>query len=279
MKYVAVVVTYNRLKMLKKNLDCLLNQSIKLDQIYVIDNCSTDQTAEYLSSCKSDIIRAVTLSENTGGAGGFYHGLSIAFQEGADWIWAMDDDAYPDPNALQILIECSHELGDKACYWSNCNKDFFEGAYKPVKVWMFVGIFLNRGIIDTVGLPRKDFFIYHDDSEYAFRIRKAGFCIYKVRDSIIEHKDVVGDTYFRFSFFGHMIEVTKMPKDDWRLYYLIRNDILRFSYKQKEKYYILFIKNGIRFLKILLFSPRQMGIFIRAYIHGIIGKTGKVMVP
>lgn len=279
MRYVAVVVTYNRLEMLKRNIECLQNQTVHLDKIYIINNCSTDQTSTYLETCKSDIITVVSLNENIGGAGGFHYGLSLAYQEGADWIWAMDDDAFPDKDALKMLIECSQRLGERACYWSNCNKDSFAKPYKEVNSWVFVGVFINRKIIKAVGLPRKDFFIYHDDEEYAFRMKKAGVPIYKVRDSLIEHKSALGDIYFQIPWFGRTIDVAKMPKANWRLYYLVRNDILRFSYKQKEKYYMLFIKNGIRFLKVLFFSPSQLGVFLKAYVHGVIGKTGKIMSP
>ena len=35
------------------------------------------------------------LSVNTGGAGGFYHGMKWAYEHGADAIWIMDDDTIP----------------------------------------------------------------------------------------------------------------------------------------------------------------------------------------
>ena len=43
-KIVSVTVTYNRLEKLKVHIEKLLNQSIPLDQIYIIDNHSTDGT-------------------------------------------------------------------------------------------------------------------------------------------------------------------------------------------------------------------------------------------
>ena len=47
-KIVAVVVTYNRKKLLKENLNALLNQSYKDFDILLIDNASTDGTKEYV---------------------------------------------------------------------------------------------------------------------------------------------------------------------------------------------------------------------------------------
>lgn len=48
MKIIAVVVTYNRLSLLKRNLDCL-RQNKPLSSIIVVNNGSTDGTAEWLA--------------------------------------------------------------------------------------------------------------------------------------------------------------------------------------------------------------------------------------
>ena len=44
-----VVVTYNRLELLKENIKSLLNQTYAPNKIYIINNCSTDGTAGYLA--------------------------------------------------------------------------------------------------------------------------------------------------------------------------------------------------------------------------------------
>ena len=45
------------------------------------------------------------LPENTGGAGGFNHGLAWAMDHGADLVWLMDDDGLPEPDCLGTLLE------------------------------------------------------------------------------------------------------------------------------------------------------------------------------
>ena len=72
-----VVVTYNRLSLLKECLEALLNQEYLLNKIYVINNNSTDGTKEYLKhfSEKNSVIKPVNLRKNIGGAGGFNIGL------------------------------------------------------------------------------------------------------------------------------------------------------------------------------------------------------------
>ena len=93
MKIIAVVVTYNRLPLLQKNIDCLRQQK-PLTAIMVVNNGSTDGTAEWLHEQPG---LTVVTQANVGGSGGFYTGIDLAYKEGADWIWCMDDDVFPRP--------------------------------------------------------------------------------------------------------------------------------------------------------------------------------------
>ena len=49
MKIACVVLTYNRLSLLKRCIDSIRNQTYQEFDIYVIDNASTDGTAHWLS--------------------------------------------------------------------------------------------------------------------------------------------------------------------------------------------------------------------------------------
>ena len=100
-KVAAVVVTYNRKKLLKSCIENLLNQTFKIDVI-VIDNMSTDGTREMLEDfiATKKIIYHST-GKNIGGAGGFYHGVKMAYEDDYDWIWIMDDDAFPTKTCLE----------------------------------------------------------------------------------------------------------------------------------------------------------------------------------
>lgn len=279
-----VVVTYNRKESLKKNIICLLRQTHPIDRIYIIDNHSNDGTEEYLRDVikESRIISYIRLSKNIGGSGGFYYGIKKAYEDGADYIWGMDDDAYPEKKALEEIIKVKGTIDNQipACFWSNCNKDKdFETSVKVVDGWMFVGFFLDKRIIQRVGFPHNDYFIYFDDYEYADRIIKNGFKIYKVRDSIIDHKDGNSEILMEINVLGKKKIITGMPSADWKLYYMIRNNILRFSYKDWRKYYNIFVINTKYFLKLLVFQPKRLNIFFRATMHGIIGKSGIIVTP
>jgi len=62
----AVVVTYNRLTLLKKCIASIKKQTRKIDKIIVINNGSTDQTGDWLKKEKG---LTVITQGNLGGAG------------------------------------------------------------------------------------------------------------------------------------------------------------------------------------------------------------------
>ena len=133
----AVVVTYNRKALLGQCLDALARQSHPLDAVFVIDNCSTDGTYDFLldrnwiapvsepqghvRESLKDVplagfegrcvtMRYVAMAENTGGAGGFHEGVRRAVEAGFDWVWLMDDDLLVTAKALEALVEKKQAL-------------------------------------------------------------------------------------------------------------------------------------------------------------------------
>jgi len=136
-KIAVVVVSHNRKKLLGECLDSLLKQTYPLDAIYIIDNCSTDGTCEYLMdkdfvsltvpavagpletvkiiplplfSNKKVEICYIRMEENTGGAGGFHEGVKRCHQTGYDWLWLMDDDLVVCDDSLRTLVEKKNSL-------------------------------------------------------------------------------------------------------------------------------------------------------------------------
>lgn len=95
----AVVVTHDRLDHLRITLDRLLAE--KVQHVVVVDNASTDGTADWLARQQDPRLILHRSDQNLGGAGGFSVGLEIARDHtDADWIVAMDDDGRPEPGAF-----------------------------------------------------------------------------------------------------------------------------------------------------------------------------------
>ena len=269
-----VVVTFNRKEMLRKNLDKLLNQTYET-KIFIIDNCSTDGTYDYIKDIlnKNKTIKYVKLNENTGGSGGFSMGVKLAYESGVDYIWGMDDDAFPEKDSLENLMNVAEGYANDTCFWSNPDDDNFEGNIKEVDDWFFVGFLIPKTIINKIGFPRDDFFIYHDDSEYAYRIIKSGNKIIKVKNSTIIHNNVSNkNNSYSKKILKKELYLPKMP--NWKIYYFVRNNILKYRWNDKNKYKTIFRILPFFLIKVLILNPKQFFIANKGYLHGILGIRG-----
>ena len=223
MKIAVLVVTYNRVNWLRKNVSAILNQTRKPDEFIIIDNASTDFTQEFLKKLQSGEKRIIIkrLNENLGGSGGFSFGLKEAIDRGAEWVWMMDDDALPYPSALEELEKVLSSVDEKVgVVLSNLVKTsnaIPKNKVSRARIGTFVGFTVSAQAVKKVGLPNAGFFIYADDYEYSLRIRKNGLQILKAYSSLIEHKDWVKQKrLFRFPF-------SKPAIPPWKVYYIFRN--------------------------------------------------------
>jgi GT2 family glycosyltransferase len=224
-KVIAVVVTYNRQRLLQQCINALRNQTQKLDKILVINNGSTDSTEAWLAN-ETDI-DYITQS-NTGSAGGFATGIKAAYDLEYSWIWLMDDDGYPKADALEKILEDDNEqlclrncavvnINDKKSFvWKTKNfKTVDEVKDKVIKnvAHPFNGTMLHRKIVERVGLPMLPLFIFGDETEYYFRIikkNKIPFCT--ISESI--HYHPATSLSYRNDWNYHTT---------WKMYYYLRN--------------------------------------------------------
>ena len=88
----AVVVTYNRLALLQQCLATLCAQTVRGFTVLVVDNASTDGTADYLKTLDMPGLVCRNPGKNLGGAGGFAYGIREAAALGCKAVWIMDDD-------------------------------------------------------------------------------------------------------------------------------------------------------------------------------------------
>lgn len=203
----AIVVTYNRKKLLKECITSLKNQTQQVD-IIIIDNMSTDGTVEMLKPfIDTQAIIYHSTGKNIGGAGGFYEGIKLAYKLGYKYFWLMDDDCIPRNNSLKQLKLADKKLNGNYGFicskvlWTNgdiCLMNIpklslsvkvsdFNTSIVPIKIGTFVSFFTKRSVVEKIGLPIKEFFIWGDDVEYSQRISKLYPC-YLVNDSIVIHK-------------------------------------------------------------------------------------------
>jgi len=117
-RVLAIIVTWNKKRFvldLLKSLDALDYPPDTID-ILVVDNASSDGTAEAIASGFSDV-RIIRNERNLGGSGGFNTGLSWAFQQSDKhykYLWLLDNDVLVHCKALSELITILEKKEDVA---------------------------------------------------------------------------------------------------------------------------------------------------------------------
>ncbi|MDI9624352.1 MAG: glycosyltransferase family 2 protein [Methanothermobacter sp.] len=312
MRIAAVVVTYNRKKLLIECLEALRRQTRPLNAIYIIDNASTDGTSEllfekgYIRSLNNGTstiknlydgkpikVVYVRMHKNTGGAGGFHEGVKRAYNDGYDWLWLMDDDVEPLTDTLEKLL---HMYG------------------KIKKVSALVPVRYYNGlpfIQETKKLDFKNFlkgYIYDSVTEDDLKMEYFKITTISFEGPLINTKavDKVGfpdkdffiiadDTEYAIrlleygpiymvsnAIINKKIGVTKELKFDWKTYYYLRN-IVYLNRKYGENILVRYLRPFITFLKYGAYfsikNPKNLKYILRAFKDGYQLKRGMTVFP
>lgn len=232
----AVVVTYNRLPLLRKCLNALAMQTVPLEAIWVIDNASTDGTGEAVRKLGIPHLIYRNTGHNLGGAGGFSYGTEKAALAGYDALWLMDDDTIPEPNALESLLQADKALQGTYGWLSSRAlapdgtdqpmnrqrmtpyKDIpgYEGKAIPAVMASFVSLFVRTNVVRQYGLPISEFFIWSDDWEYTRRISRDMRCFVVPSSRVVHAMQNPGTVNI----------ATDVPARWNRYHYFYRNDVV-----------------------------------------------------
>lgn len=297
MNIIAVVVTYNRRELLKRNIACLrLNTPVS--SIVVVNNGSTDGTGAWLDE-QEDL--TVIHQENVGGSGGFYRGIQYAYQAGADWIWCMDDDVFPRPDCMEYLLPYTHEPGVgilaprrlmagriftndfqkvnlsnpfASMYQQKLKKQVVNG---PVDICgtAFEGLCISRKAVAEIGLPNKELFIFCDDTDYCLRAVLAGFRILYIPSALMDKE----------KFFSNDNWEERSRKKKWKRFYQVRNSTY-LNHHYGRNWWVRYLRgfNGmLGYLLVALFTCpfknvytlNDVAKFWQAYRDGIHEKLGR----
>ncbi|WP_310964420.1 glycosyltransferase [Nocardioides terrisoli] len=211
-RVVAVVVTWNRVELLQEAVVALRGQSTPPEEIVVVDNASTDETAALLRSSFADGLDVVSLGRNTGGAGGFAVGIERALTHDPDLVWLLDDDTVPTPDAAAVLVRAWQDhpggrpslLASKVVWTDGRDHPMNTPRPKPgatsaervaadavdavpIRSASFVSVMCDANAIRERGLPVADYFLWNDDFEYTTRLVRGGAGLY-VPGSVVVHK-------------------------------------------------------------------------------------------
>lgn len=294
MRIVAVIVTYNRLKYLKKVIVALMEQTMTISDIIVVNNGSIDGTTDWLKNQRGLI---VINQENLGGSGGFYTGMKYAYEQGYDYFWCMDDDVYPRPDCLEKLLDemvdgvgisCPKRIQaghlfiteSRTLNLSNfrkrlfCNKLYAKHVHdEPISIegMVFEGPLIKASVIDKIGYPNKDLFIFFDDFDYSYRTVLANFKVLYVPNACLDKE----------LFFYELPLNNIFRKNKWKQEYRIRNYAYFNNYYGKG--YVIknvrpFIYMIYRYVEYVIYTG-EFNVFIsfyNAYRKGVDNILGKL---
>ncbi len=280
-KIAAIIITYNRIELLKKVVHGVKNQIRKPDAIIIVNNNSSDGTKEWLDN-QQDII--IIHQHNAGSSGGQYAGIKKAYELGFDYIWTMDDDVIPGKECLSALESHLEENSILAplrrdtkgeIYYNDTLKINLSNPLKsiwkeiidsntpltdkiPAEGMTFEGPIFHKSLIKKIGLPEKKFFIYGDDTEFLVRSLKAGYKQYLIPDA-------------------KLIRQIAPPPDEktfnWKTYYELRNiiaiDVLHGNFPVRIiRPFAYFFDRLVR-----VKNKEQFKVIIKAFINGYFYKS------
>jgi GT2 family glycosyltransferase len=140
-------------------------------------------------------------STNLGFAGGNNVGIRHSLRKGAEFLWLLNNDTEPAPDALWTLMKKA--TSDKAigavasiCYFADSPSTV--QAWAGARVNLLIGysrlsteprpdswfhalngtsMLIRRTAIEDVGILDESFFLYWEDTEFCLRLRKKGWRI------------------------------------------------------------------------------------------------------
>ena len=233
---------------------------------------------------------------NCGGSGGFYQAIKLAINFDYDFLWCMDDDVYPDSNCLNELLK-HMSSANRICIPTRQDQNYTDYAITKVdmsnpfkysivsrKTMMkndrigldaihvvdmpFEGPLIAVDLIEQIGLPKSDFFIIFDDSEYAARANQYTDILY-CKNAIL-HKQIIPVS-------SH----TKLM--NWKNYYGYRNQIW-FDRHYANNIFVKIVRPRLLLLDLVLRALIQgkwsnLKIITAAYSDGMHNRLGKLVEP
>lgn len=179
--------------------------------VIVVDNGSADDSVARIRAAHPNIL-VLESGKNLGFAGGNNVGIRYALAHGSEYVWLLNNDTKPAPDALHALI--AKALTDKRigavasiCYYADAPSKVQAWAGGRVNLWIgyadnstepheddwFDGLYgasllVARTALEDAGLLDEGFFLYLEETEFCLRLRKKAWRLAAAPDSRVLHK-------------------------------------------------------------------------------------------
>lgn len=212
-----IVLTYNGLSDTRECLRSLEKLDGERATVYVVDNGSTDGTADELAREFGNDIVLICNRTNLLYAGGNNVGIRRALEDGHARILLLNNDTTVAPDSLEQLVRASREipeaiLAPKIYYASHPHILWYAGgranlrrarlAHRGIREkdagqydlteptdWATgCALFAPRVIFDKIGLLDERMGLYNEDVDFCLRAKESGFAVYYVPSAKVWHK-------------------------------------------------------------------------------------------
>ncbi len=181
-------------------------------RVLLVDNGSTDDSVDRIRSAFPQIAILET-GRNLGFPSGANVGMRQAIQEGADFVWLLNNDTIAPPDTCSKLVaralaEPAAGLVGTALYlmndpavvqawgggninlWLGYNTHFRAPApLGPHTYFTFASALIPREVLLKIGILYEGFFMYWDDVDLALRVTRAGYTLVMAEDTAVLHKE------------------------------------------------------------------------------------------
>ena len=214
-----VVLNWNQGEMTADCLGSLARQDYLRHSIILVDNGSSDDSPTMIREAYPDVV-LIENEENIGYSLGNNVGIEHALQDGADYVFLLNNDTEVDPQMLTKLVEVAEsdlQIGmvgptmycadPPNMIWGGANwidwrrartirhrfgqiEDENAQHRQPHEVDYVdtCAILVKRQAIEQIGLMNGDYFINFDDLDWNVRACKAGFKVIYVPSARMWHK-------------------------------------------------------------------------------------------
>ncbi|MDA8152505.1 MAG: glycosyltransferase family 2 protein [Acidithiobacillus sp.] len=194
-------------------LDSLASLDYTNYRVLVVDNGSTDDSVARIRAAHPEA-PIIETGRNLGFSGGCNVGVRHALEEGTDYIWLLNNDTTVDFQALSAMVAVAEANprvgaigsvlyyldnpkdiqawgGGRVCFWSGRTRHHL-GPVPGARLHYLTAasILLRRRALEEVGLlDENTFFMYWEDTDFSFRLRKAGWHLAVADQSIVLHRE------------------------------------------------------------------------------------------
>lgn len=216
-----IIVNYNTISLLINAIDSVLEKTKEISyEIIVVDNNSDDNSQFIISQKYSNKVNYIALSENIGFGRANNKGIEVA--NGRN-VFLLNPDTILQNNAVKILsdyldsnslvgVAGANLYNDDGTFQASFsqmypslgvelsnlfhlmflqNKQCINESEKAIEAKSVVGaaMMIKKEVIEKAGVFNPEFFMYSEEEEWCYRIRKGGFKIFNVPLAKITHLD------------------------------------------------------------------------------------------